>query len=148
MATNRIHAKGDFRHIEHIVETATITPGMLCELNANDKVIRQATEGEKAEAMVAMEDALQGNTITDAYAIAARAMLGVFAKGSEANVLVKAGENIAIGDGLIAAGDGTLIEDGSESTTSIEANIIAYALETLDLTASAAVDTLCRVRFR
>lgn len=146
MATNRIHAKGEFLHIEHVVVTAAITPGMLCEIDSNNKVLKQATEGENCEALIAMEDALQGNIITDDYAVADRAMLGIFTKGSEAQVFIKAGEDIAIGDYLTPAGDGTLIEESSVSS-GVTANRVAMAVETCDLSASGAVKTLCRVRF-
>ena len=146
MATNRIHAKGPFRHIEHVVETATITPGMLCELNANNKVIRQVGEGEVVEAMVAVEDALQGNIITDAYAVLDRAMLNVYNKGSEAFVFLKAGESVTPGAYLTPAGAGVLIAEGSVASGTT-ANRIAVALATLDLSASGAVATLLKVRF-
>lgn len=146
MATNRIHAKGPFRHIEAVVITATITPGMLCEINSAGKVIRQVGEGEQVEAMVAVEDALQGNIITDAYAVADRAMLNIYQKGSEAFVFLKAGESVAIGAYLSAGGAGVLIAEGTVASGTT-ANRIAVALQTLDISASGAVATLLKVRF-
>jgi len=144
---NQIQLKGNFRHEEPLA-SGTITPGHLVEKTTAtaDTVIVHATEGGYAERMVAVEDALQGNTLDDDYSDGARVMVHVVATGAEVQMFLAAGESADEGDELISAGDGTLIVNGSEDSTTTVEQIIAYAMEALDLSASGTSATLMDVR--
>lgn len=144
---NTIHAKGE-RILQENLANAIITPGMLIELMSTNKVKPHATEGGFAEVMIAQEDALQGNEQSDNYAAGALVQSCVYNAGDEAYLLIKSGESIAIGDDLISAGDGTLIENGSEASATTVKQIIATALAACDLSASGSSNTLCLCRIR
>lgn len=116
---------------------AAITPGHLIEVTSADKVQVHSTAGGLAQKAFAVEDDLQGNTITDAYAAADRVQYMVLERGAEVNALIADGEAIAIGDKLVSAGDGTLKELTSEST---DESVVAIALEACDMSGSSGAD--------
>ena len=95
--------------------------------------------------MVAEVDALQGHTLTDDYADGDPVRIDVEHPGNECQILLKAGEDVAIGDILISAGDGTLIKEGSESSGVTIKDHIAIAREALNLSGSGEVDALLHV---
>lgn len=142
---NRIQLKGGFR-LEEAVAAGTITPGHLLEVNSDGKVIVHNSEGAYAERLFAVEDALQGNEIDDDYSAADLVQYHVVDPGAEVYAYIQAGQDIDIGDLLISGGDGTLIENGQELSTTTVQQIIAVAMEAVDLTASGAVDTRIAVR--
>lgn len=142
---NTIILIGSGRHVEHVA-AAALTPGNLVELTSADKVQKHSTEGGIAEKLFAVEDALQGRTIDDDYAADDPVMLFAARPGDELYVQIKAGENIAIGDKLISAGDGTLIEEGSEGSGVTVREVVAVAREAVDLSGSGAVATRIAVR--
>lgn len=137
---------GDFRRDEKVA-VAALSPGHLLELTSANEVQKHSTEGGYAERLVAVEDALQGRPITTAYAEDELVSLNVCEPGSEVQIFVAAGQDIDIGDFLISAGDGTLIENGEEGSGVTVRQIVAVAMEAQDLTGSGAVDTLTHVRF-
>lgn len=145
MSDNVIHQVGDFRR-DAIEAAAAFYPGHLLELTSAGEVQKHSTEGGYAERMLAIEDALQGSTIDTAYADGDLTAINHEQPGSEAMVYIQAGQDIAIGDLLISGGDGTLIENGQESSGTTVKQIIAVAVEANDLTGSGAVDTRSRVR--
>jgi len=142
---NRIHLKGEFQR-EELVAAGTIKPGYLIEQTSAGKFQAHSTEGGYAERIVAVEDALQGNTISDDYSAADLVSANIEAPGNVVQMYLKAGENAAINDDLISAGDGTLIENGSETSGTTVKQIIAKAQEAKDLSGSGAVNTLIAVR--
>lgn len=146
MAKRRIHSIGDYRQEEANAGEAGIYPGMLVKLNSSGNVIKHDVQGGFAEAAFAVEDALQGKTVSDVYANGSKVTYILPAKGSVVNALINAGENIAIGDKLISNGDGTLVEIGAADSAGTTTEIIAIAVEACDLSASGAVDTLAAVR--
>ena len=141
---NRIHLIGDFRR-EEAVAVAAISPGHLIEEDSAGEFQVHSTEGGYAMRLVAVEDALQGDTIDDAYAADDLVSGNVELPGNEVQMYLAAGENVAIGDNLISAGDGTLIANGSEASGVTVRQLIAVAREAKDLSGSGAVDTLIRV---
>lgn len=143
--SNQIHLIGDFLADEAVAHAA-LSPGHLIEMNSDGEVLKHATEGGYAERMVAVEDALQGNTTADAYAAADKVFFNRYYPGAKCQMYLKAGENVAIGDKLISAGDGTLIANGSEASGTTVRQIVAIAAEALDLSGSGAVATLMDVR--
>lgn len=104
-----------------------ITPGHLIAVNSSDAVVVHATAGGKCRALFALEDELQGKGIADAYAQDAIVQYNVCAPGDEVNALLKANENIAIGDPLTSAGDGTLKKATLTSTANTGTGAVAQA---------------------
>jgi len=141
---NRIHLVGEWRR-EEAAAAGTISPGMLIEEDSNGEFQAHSTEGGTAMRLVAVEDALQGNTIDDDYSADDLVSANVEQPGNEVQMYLKAGENVAIGADLISAGDGTLIADGSEDSLTTVLQRIGKAREALDLSGSLAVNTLIRV---
>ena len=70
MAYYKIHNKGTLWDQEELVAGSTISPGMLCEVIAAGTVQAHSLEGGRAERLIAMEDALQGNGIDTDYSAA------------------------------------------------------------------------------
>jgi hypothetical protein len=142
---NQIQLTGGFLHKE-MVANAAISPGMLVEEMSTGKLRAHAAEGGYAERAVAIEDAYQGKTVDDAYAADDQVFFHLVEPGAEVQMLIQAGQDIAVGDKLISAGDGTLIENGQESSGVTVRQIIAVAIEDCDLTDSDAENALCAVR--
>ncbi len=120
---------------------AAITPGHLVEITSADAVQVHSTAGGLAQKAFAVEDDLQGNSISDAYATGDRVQYNIAARGDEVNALIADGEAIAIGDKLVSAGDGTLKELTSEST---DESVVAIAVEACDMSGSSAADPSAR----
>ena len=143
---NRIALITNGRLSEEIAAGA-ITPGHMIQMSAGaDTVVVHATEAGYAERMFALEDALQGRNRDTAYASGERVTMIHAVPGDVLDLYIKAGENIAIGDKLISAGDGTLIENGSESSGTTVKQIIGVATEAADLSQSGDVATRIAVR--
>lgn len=148
----QIQLKGDFRHEENI-GSGVITPGMLLEVATNtdgDMLVKaHATEGGQFERLFAVEDALQGKTVADNYADGDLVSYHVAQPGAEVMALVNGGvglSNVQLGEQLISHGDGTLCPIGDLNTTTLDDFVVAIAMETVDLSQTADVDTLVRVR--
>lgn len=135
----QIHLIGSFRRDEKLA-AAALSPGHLLEVTSADKVQKESTGAVVVDRLVAVEDALQGNPITTAYALGDLVSFNIYAPGAEAQVYLKAGENVAIGAKLESNGDGTLVALSSGVA-------VAIAMEAQDLSDSGDVDTLTHVRF-
>jgi hypothetical protein len=124
----------------------TITPGHLVKINSSDEfVVHSTSGGSVAPVLFAIEDALQGKTIADTYTSGNRVRAHLAEPGDEINVLIATSQNIAIGDHLCSAGDGTLAEIASVSTSAgndFPHRLIATALEAVITTSAVA---RCRV---
>ncbi len=146
---NQIHLVGDFRR-EEAVAAGAIKPGMLIEETSAGQFQAHSTEAGYAQLLFAEVDALQGGSLeaADDYAAADLVSANVELPGNEVQAILKAGENVSIGDLLISAGDGTLIANGSETSGTTVQQIIAVAREALDLSGSGAVDTRMKVMLR
>ena len=109
---------------------AALSPGMIIELQADGDVnpmVSAIGEAVKGEVLVAVEDALQGKSIDDAYASGSKVQWYRPLPGDEINVLVKDGETIAIADDLVVeASSGLLVE-----AAGTEARYMFKALEAL-----------------
>lgn len=140
MASNTIHLKGPYQLAEYRAADA-ITPGMLLEIDSNGEVIPHSTMGGRAQSLFAAEDALQGNTVDTDYSDDDLVACNIETPGNETEAWIAAGEDIDIGDELISEGTGMLIENGSETSGVTVEQVIATALEAIDLTGSGAVDT-------
>ena len=144
-SANRVHAKGPFRHTEHKANSALIYPGMLLEIDANDEVAPHNIVGGKGLALFAAEDALQGKDADTIYEDDSIVTCYQFPQGSEVYALIADEQDIEIGDPLMSNGAGLLIIVADTSGADAD-HIIAYAMETADLTGSDTEDTRFRVR--
>jgi hypothetical protein len=149
---NQIQLSGQFVR-EEDVASETIKPGHLVEVHTSTgrKLRKHATAKGFAERAFAVEDPLQGKTaasgqargIDDAYVATEIVQYNISSPGARVSAWLKAGENVAIGDKLVSAGDGTLQE-----TSSGDLDVVAIADEALDLSASGAVATRIDVRIK
>jgi len=117
--------------------SAAISPGMLIERTPGtlgNEVTPHNFAGGGGEVMIALEDALQGKTINDAYVAASAGPPAVPADmisyrlakaGEEYFVLLKDGEVAADGDPLTSGGDGTF------TVAAAGEEVLAVAVEAL-----------------
>lgn len=129
-APNTIQLSGDFTREEYLA-SAALTPGHLIEFISTGKVQKHATAKGFHARMFAVEDALQGRRISDAYAADELVQCNLVKPGSIVRAWLKAGQNIVKGDKLVSAGDGTL-----QKVSSSDLQLVGIAQEALDLSAS------------
>lgn len=141
---NQIHLRGRFDR-EELLAVAAITPGHLIEITSAGKFQKHSTEGGYAARIFAEISALEGETTANSYAADDLVSANIEMPGNDVQAFLQAGENVSIGDKLISAGDGTLIENGNEGSGVTVNQIVAIAREAKDLSGSGAVDTLMKV---
>lgn len=152
MAYNTIKIKKYSDVIEEAVANATITPGMLIERMSTDKVRAHATAtGDVTPIMFALEDELQGNGIETNYVALDQVQCWIPYRGDWVYAILEDGENVAIGDKLASAGNGSLKKHvtEAESWEVSEAGvvhvypnqIVAIAREAVDLSGSSGEET-------
>lgn len=136
----KIHLVGDGRY-EEAIAAGAIMPGHLVKLDSDGKVAVHGSAAGVAERMFAVEDALQGNSIDDAYAADDRVALVIARPGDVIYAWLDAGADgtVAVGDPLTSSGNG-LLKKG------VATNIVAIALQALDLNDTGDVDTRIKVR--
>ncbi len=141
--SNSIHLAGEYRKLQSksLAAGQTPKPGMLLMEDSSGTLTVHATQGGYAERLIALEDALQGKLVSEAYTASTVCDCALIAPGSESQVLVAAAQDIVIGDHLCSQGDGKFEEVDTGDIT------LCVATEVCDLTASGAVDTLCNVRW-
>ena len=145
MANNTIIKKGRGIRKERTANAA-ITPGHLVEVMSTGKLRVHATAGSHAQKAFAVENDLIGAGITTAYAAAAQVQYEVMERGAEVYALLQNGQNVAIGAALESAGDGTLRAYTHDSAgLDMTNNIVAYALEAVDMSDSSAADPSGRI---
>lgn len=140
------------------IAAAAFHPGHILEYDSNGKFQKHSTAGGPvAPVIVAMEDTLQGNGVTNAYAANNNAYGWMCKPGALVNIRVKDGETIAIGDFVESAGDGTIQKhvtdtfSGAEAVTIRDQQIIGQARSACDMSDSSAADPsppFCAVRIR
>ena len=124
--TNTIVLKGKGHHDEGVADGA-IKPGCAVELAADGKYDEQSSAQAaalKGGLKIAKEDALQGKTITDAYAATDVVFFYTACPGDHLHVLVKSGEDIDVGDKLVVEGGGSGLfvkSAGTETKFQLEA---------------------------
>ncbi len=139
---HRIHLKGDVEVLQSIACGVAFSPGHLIELTSANVLQKQSTAGGACEKMVAMEDALQGKTIADAYAATDPVNAAIMSPGAHSLQFLTAGETYPIGVKLMAAGDGTLtLHTGTNILVAVKVGAA------VDLSASGAVATKGEVRW-
>lgn len=144
MAYNTIMLKGENPNIEEMVANAAITPGMLIEEMNTGKVRAHADENGNAVSMWALENEMEGEEITDAYAADDRVRCWHAKRGDQIYALLADGENVVRGDFLASNGDGYLQKFvGGDSGTAEELplEIVAKAKEAVNRSSSSGGDT-------
>lgn len=126
--------------IKEITGSGTIYPGMLLErtYSSGSKVKAHSNAGQNAQPLFAIEDALQGNDIDDAYSSGALVRCEYFRSGDEVNAILADGESVTVGDFLESNGAGYLRKHSADSAGVVEYPecIVAVALEVKDLSGS------------
>jgi hypothetical protein len=152
MSTNSIKIKSYLDVFNEYAANAAITPGMLVELMSTNKVRAHATDGGNVLPMFAIEDALQGKDIDDAYVAGDQVRCWIPQRGDEVYAILADDESASIGSFLVSHGDGTLrvftsndvswpsADDQSEGSIDV-LQIVAIALEAMDTTASSEVES-------
>ena len=137
---NTVALRGDYI-LDEATPTEAITPGHLVEFASATTVQKHASAGVICSPTFLLENSLEGDVMGTAIGTSDKARMGTFPRGSKVQAWIKAGEDIAFGDPLVSAGDGTLKEQTSEE----EGAVVAHAFAACDLSASGAVTTLCDV---
>lgn len=123
---NTIVLKG-MGHHEEGKAAAVVMPGMGVSMNASGQYVLAATAADGLKFV--KEDALQGKTITDNYAIGDQLFLYQPVAGDHIHVRVPAAQNIAIGDkGTII--DGFAVENATKTFEFLESSNGALASAT------------------
>ncbi len=141
----RIHLK---KGAESVYEEgragATIMPGMLIGLDASTETyIPHGTADGGAECCVALEDALQGNTIDDAYASGDLVRFIIPVRGDVVLLLLEAGANVTAGTKLVSNGAGYV-----QAETGDDEDALFVALEDRNANETGAVINDQRIRAR
>jgi hypothetical protein len=146
MAYFRIHNKGTLWIHDEAPAASAITPGMVCEIVSDKTVQAHSSEGGRAERLIALEDALQGNGVDTDYSADDVVTLAVGMPGEVFNLLVAAGEALDPGDEVMSAGDGTLINTTSLATGVTVDQVIGRIDASEDAFTALAANTLKAVR--
>jgi len=146
MSANRIQLDGDGWRLDEALAAEEIYPGHIIQKNSDGEYKKHDSEGDYGLVIVAAEDALQGNTIDDAYSADDLVQAHILQPGTRFQGMLKSGEDVSIGEALISDGEGRLIAKSSAASDGAVKKIMAYAEEAQDLTGSGASDTLtvCR----
>jgi hypothetical protein len=140
---NTIKLKSYLDVFNEYTANAAISPGMLVELMSTGKVRAHATSaGNVTPIMFAIEDALQGKGVEDAYAAGDVVRCWIPQRGDEVQALLADEQIVVVGDALMSNGQGLLTKfmpdswDSADAQTqgTVEPNkIVAIALEAKDL---------------
>ena len=108
---------------------AAVSPGDLVELTSADKFQRHSESGGNAVRRFAIEDKLQGNEITEAYAIGETVFARAFSNGERVNAILAINQTIVIGDKLESNGGRKLRKYSrkSSSTVDVAESVVAVA---------------------
>ena len=107
---NTIVLKAHGGHHDEAVTDEICSPGHAVELAADGKLdLQQAAVGEaiKSELLIVKEDALQGKSVADAYAVADQVFFYIPRAGDVINLLVKSGQTILVADDIVVEGGGS-----------------------------------------
>lgn len=144
MAYSTILLKGENPNIEEMEANAAITPGMLIEVMSTGKVRAHADENGNAVPRFALEDELQGKSISEAYAAADQVRCWHPQRGDQVYALLADGESVVIGDFLASNGDGYLqkfVGGDSGAAEELPLEIVAVAREAVNRSSSSGGDT-------
>lgn len=136
-----IRLRGGEGQFEEAIAVGVIKPGHLVSLASTGKVAVNAAAGAACEKMFALEDALQGRTITHAYAADELVSLYIAQPGDLIYAFLSGGEDAETGEKLTSNGDGALkVASGGDIP-------IGVAVEDVDASdSSGTADERIRVR--
>lgn len=145
---NRIEAKGPVIYEEAAAGEAGIYPGMLLKMNSSGEVIKHTTEGGVLgdETLIATEDAGQGRNVDTVYTSGDIVFYLVPQKGAEVRMLIEDGQDIAIGERVMSAGNGKLKDVADIESGDTLTHVVGVAMEANDLTGSNTSDKISRIR--
>lgn len=112
-----LRGQDEVEYKEQPADGAAITPGMVVERTANG-IAPHGTDAGTVNPFVALGARKYGQTIDEDWAAGDFVLYAGFDKGQQFYGLLGAGENVAVGDDLLSAGDGTLrarVGDGTEA---------------------------------
>ena len=151
MAKNTIKIKSYNDVIEEREAESAITPGMLIEYTTSSTVQPHSTSEGNAVPAFALEDALQGNGIDDAYADGDRVQCWIPTRGDHVYAILADGQSCGVSHWLSSNGDGYLKRHTTEEETwgvseAGQVNvwplqIVALALEALNLENSSGAES-------
>jgi hypothetical protein len=162
---NSIIVKNHSNVFEEYDAVAAITPGMLIELTSAGKVQAHSNAEQNALPMFALENELEGEDISDAYAADDNVRCWIPNRGDQVRGILADGQTVVIGDFLESNGAGYLQKHVAD-TESFESNeageitvypnaIVGIALEAVDISGSsgeesenAALDWNQRIKIR
>jgi hypothetical protein len=108
MKYNTIKLKNYLHIREEYTAAEAILPGMLVELNSSGTLQKHSGAGQTALPMFAIEDALQGKAIDEAYAASDKVQVWVPTRGDIVYGLLADEETVVIGDFVESNGAGFL----------------------------------------
>lgn len=113
----------------------TITPGDLLNLNSSAAVIRHATAGRAHARMVAVENDIGGDEITDDYASGEIVQVNACRPGDTVFMRLDTAQTITIGEFLESSGDGSLRAFVADSNAiAPEEHLVGQALQAVTTT--------------
>ena len=154
MAKHTIKIKKYLDVVEEYEAAAAITPGHLVEFTSAGKVQKHSTANGDALPMFALEDEMQGNSISDDYSSGDQVQVWIPQRGAQVYAILANGENASVGSWLSSNGDGTLkvhtatSVDSDDAYTAYTNQIVAQALEAVDMSGSSGVDPSGRIIVR
>ena len=113
---NTVFLGGERVQVNDLACSEVLTPGHLLERSNNGGIIRMkkhATAAGGGPALVCTEHSMANKGVDDTYAINDLVEASVLAPGATAWMFIASGQNIAAGNKLESAGDGTLRIFGS-----------------------------------
>jgi len=150
MAENTIVLRqGQAQRVElEKIPAAAFYPGHMVELISADKVQKHSTAGGSAFPMFAIEDENQGNGIDVVFGTSGRAVCWIPQRGDWVlAILNDDSAAVVIGAKLESAGNGNLTlhvadtADSDDPITVYDKQIVAIAMEALDLSGSSGAET-------
>jgi hypothetical protein len=122
---NTIFLGGDRTQVNDLAASAAITPGHLIERTNNAGVIRwrkHATAGGDTAPAIATDQSMLNKSVDDDYAANDLVEASILHAGATAWMLIASGQDIAAGQKLESAGNGTLraLASGTALFTALE----------------------------
>jgi hypothetical protein len=107
---NTVFLGGDRTVVNDLETSAILTPGMLVERAINAGVVRWklATADIAGPSAVCTDQSMVNKGVDDNYAVGDLVEVSILHKGAVAWCLIASGQNVAVGNLLGSAGDGTL----------------------------------------
>ena len=152
MALNTIIAKRLGAEVieEYTATAVAIKPGYLLEMASATTVQAHSGAAGNVLPMFAIEDQFQGNGIGTDYAASAKIQCWMPRRGDQVYAYLADGQSVSAGDFLESDGNGALqkVVDDEPSEQQYPANVVGVALEAVDLSTSANLTALGRIKVR